>query len=335
MTTVHANSARDAISRLETMVLMAGFDLPVRAIREQIALGHRPHPAGRPHARRPPRRHLGHRGAGPGGRHDPAAGHLQVPAPPRRRARAGPPASSWPPGLRPKFLDKLDRARRSRCRRPSFKAPAGVAPGAAVRQHRAAARSASPTPARSPTASGCADGADPGRGHGRWSGGGLALLVVGVLLRASTTARSSSPTSSTCRGASATSTSTPSSSSTRSHRREHHRRRRQAGRPGRRARAALLTLLERARVPVRPGRVRAVRRRRRRLVARRARRRAHRRARRSASPACSSARSLAIAYLNRRIASAASASSRSSSPTRSRSSPRRCRPATRSSGRSR
>jgi pilus assembly protein CpaF len=36
MTTVHANSARDAISRLETMVLMAGYDLPVRAIREQI-----------------------------------------------------------------------------------------------------------------------------------------------------------------------------------------------------------------------------------------------------------------------------------------------------------
>jgi pilus assembly protein CpaF len=37
MTTVHANSSRDALSRLETMVLMAGFDLPVRAIREQIA----------------------------------------------------------------------------------------------------------------------------------------------------------------------------------------------------------------------------------------------------------------------------------------------------------
>jgi len=37
MTTVHANTARDAISRLETMVLMAGYDLPVRAIREQIA----------------------------------------------------------------------------------------------------------------------------------------------------------------------------------------------------------------------------------------------------------------------------------------------------------
>jgi pilus assembly protein CpaF len=37
LTTVHANSPRDVTSRLETMVLMAGFDLPVRAIREQIA----------------------------------------------------------------------------------------------------------------------------------------------------------------------------------------------------------------------------------------------------------------------------------------------------------
>ena len=37
LTTLHANSPRDALSRLETMVLMAGFDLPVRAIREQVA----------------------------------------------------------------------------------------------------------------------------------------------------------------------------------------------------------------------------------------------------------------------------------------------------------
>jgi pilus assembly protein CpaF len=35
--TLHANSARDALRRLETMVLMAGMDLPLRAIREQIA----------------------------------------------------------------------------------------------------------------------------------------------------------------------------------------------------------------------------------------------------------------------------------------------------------
>src|SRR5512136_3266449 len=37
MTTAHANTPRDAISRIETMCLMAGMDLPVRAIREQIA----------------------------------------------------------------------------------------------------------------------------------------------------------------------------------------------------------------------------------------------------------------------------------------------------------
>ena len=37
LSTVHANSARDALSRLETMVLMAGMDLPMRAIREQVA----------------------------------------------------------------------------------------------------------------------------------------------------------------------------------------------------------------------------------------------------------------------------------------------------------
>ena len=37
MTTLHSNSPRDTLARLETMVLMAGFDLPHRAIREQIA----------------------------------------------------------------------------------------------------------------------------------------------------------------------------------------------------------------------------------------------------------------------------------------------------------
>jgi pilus assembly protein CpaF len=37
LTTIHANAPRDALSRIETMVLMAGMDLPVRAIREQMA----------------------------------------------------------------------------------------------------------------------------------------------------------------------------------------------------------------------------------------------------------------------------------------------------------
>jgi pilus assembly protein CpaF len=37
LSTVHANSTRDALSRIETMVLMAGFDLPVKAIRQQVS----------------------------------------------------------------------------------------------------------------------------------------------------------------------------------------------------------------------------------------------------------------------------------------------------------
>jgi pilus assembly protein CpaF len=37
LSTVHSNGARDALARIETMVLMAGIDLPVRAIREQVS----------------------------------------------------------------------------------------------------------------------------------------------------------------------------------------------------------------------------------------------------------------------------------------------------------
>ncbi|HMJ32744.1 MAG TPA: CpaF family protein [Baekduia sp.] len=37
MSTIHANSPRDALARIETMVLMAGYDLPVKAIRQQVA----------------------------------------------------------------------------------------------------------------------------------------------------------------------------------------------------------------------------------------------------------------------------------------------------------
>ncbi|MEM8924363.1 MAG: CpaF family protein [Actinomycetota bacterium] len=37
LTTLHANTPRDTLSRLETLVLMAGYDLPVKAIREQIS----------------------------------------------------------------------------------------------------------------------------------------------------------------------------------------------------------------------------------------------------------------------------------------------------------
>jgi pilus assembly protein CpaF len=37
LTTAHSNSARDTLNRIETMVLMAGMDLPLRAIRQQVS----------------------------------------------------------------------------------------------------------------------------------------------------------------------------------------------------------------------------------------------------------------------------------------------------------
>src|SRR6476659_7449302 len=37
LSTIHANSPRDALARVETMVLMAGYDLPLRAVRQQLA----------------------------------------------------------------------------------------------------------------------------------------------------------------------------------------------------------------------------------------------------------------------------------------------------------
>ena len=40
LTTVHANTPRDALSRLETMVAMANVNLPDKAMRQQIAVGH-------------------------------------------------------------------------------------------------------------------------------------------------------------------------------------------------------------------------------------------------------------------------------------------------------
>ena len=37
LTTIHANTPRDALARFETMITMAGFDLPIKAMRQQIA----------------------------------------------------------------------------------------------------------------------------------------------------------------------------------------------------------------------------------------------------------------------------------------------------------
>src|SRR5579884_4123333 len=78
LSTIHANSPRDALSRVETMVLMAGYDLPVRAIREQVS------------SALDGIIHLDRRGAGHGGRRDHPAGAVQVPdrrGDPRRHDR--------------------------------------------------------------------------------------------------------------------------------------------------------------------------------------------------------------------------------------------------------
>jgi len=37
LTTLHANTPRDALSRLETMVMMAGMDLPLKVVRQQVS----------------------------------------------------------------------------------------------------------------------------------------------------------------------------------------------------------------------------------------------------------------------------------------------------------
>ncbi len=78
LTTIHSNSPRDALARIETMTLMGGIELPVRAIREQMASAldlivhlSRLRDGTSPHHERV-------RGARHGGRHDRHAGHLRV-----------------------------------------------------------------------------------------------------------------------------------------------------------------------------------------------------------------------------------------------------------------
>ena len=105
ITTVHANSPRDALSRLETMVLMAGIDLPVRAIREQVAERDRPDRApGAAQGRHAPD-HAHHRGRRHGGRRHHAAGPVRLRLPARacdehrplpRHAAADRPAAEVP-----------------------------------------------------------------------------------------------------------------------------------------------------------------------------------------------------------------------------------------------
>ena len=103
--TVHSNGPRDTCSRLETLVLMAGMDLPGARHPRAGRLGRRPDRAPDPPQGRHPSDHPRHRGRADGGRRHHAAGHLPVRQLRRVRLRgslAGQPArppvcapSSW------------------------------------------------------------------------------------------------------------------------------------------------------------------------------------------------------------------------------------------------
>ena len=96
MSTGHANSPRDMLSRLETMVLMAGVDLPLRAIREQIASAVDLIVQQSPPQGRHPQDRQHHRGPGHGRRRHRHAGRVRLRAD-RRRSRARSRAASSRP----------------------------------------------------------------------------------------------------------------------------------------------------------------------------------------------------------------------------------------------
>ena len=108
MSTLHCNSPRDGLNRLETMVMMAGIELPVRAIREYIssALSLVVHLARFKDGSRRITPH--HRGDRHGGRSDHPAGRLPLRVPGRGRRRGpGQRGAIRLTGIRPMFADHL------------------------------------------------------------------------------------------------------------------------------------------------------------------------------------------------------------------------------------
>ena len=110
LTTVHANTPRDALSRLETMIAMANVNLPDKAMRQQIVVGHSDCRAAGAHERRHPQgdQHVGdHRH---GRRHHHHAGDLPV----RKDSGIGPEGKVlgrfMATGVRPKVCERLKTA---------------------------------------------------------------------------------------------------------------------------------------------------------------------------------------------------------------------------------
>ena len=107
MTTIHANDTRDALSRLEMMVGMAGFDLPIWIIRRQIASAHPDRHSDGPPLRRRPQGNQDLRDHRHGGRGHQHAGHLRLQADRRRRQPDGP-GLLLRSGIRPQCMEKLE-----------------------------------------------------------------------------------------------------------------------------------------------------------------------------------------------------------------------------------
>ena len=116
LTTIHANTPRDAIARLETMIMMAGFELPLKAMRTQIA-------SAVDLIVQASRLQGGARkityitevvrhGTGHGGH----ARRVSLRPGRDRRETPGLAASSWPPGVRPAFMSRGWKRRACVCR---------------------------------------------------------------------------------------------------------------------------------------------------------------------------------------------------------------------------
>ena len=108
MTTLHANNPRDGLSRLETMIMMGGFEMPIKAMRQQIAVGHRRDHPGQPPAGRAAQGHEHHGSDEHGAGRDHHAGHLPVQADWASTRTAGRSASSRATGVRPSFVSRLE-----------------------------------------------------------------------------------------------------------------------------------------------------------------------------------------------------------------------------------
>ncbi len=89
MTTVHANNTRDALARLEVMIAMAGYDIPMRALRHQIASAIQIVVQAAPPHRRKTKSHQRQRNHRHGRRRHPDARSFPVRADRRRRQRTG------------------------------------------------------------------------------------------------------------------------------------------------------------------------------------------------------------------------------------------------------